>query len=98
MENITIDRVRIVSVWLVLAEALLDALPHVVLFAEAVNIRRPIALLLGSIVSQVILTCEDDVLAVLAHVVAVAVKLVRVLSVWFVRAECDLVDVGGVLE
>lgn len=51
MENITIDRVWIVSVWFVLAEALLDALPHVVLFAEAVNIRSPIALLLGGIVS-----------------------------------------------
>jgi hypothetical protein len=94
MEYVTIDRVRIVAIGLVLAEALLDTLPHVVLLAKTVHIHRPVALLLRCVVTQIVLTREYDVLAILTHVVSVTVQIVRVFAVWFVRAECYFVNVS----
>jgi len=87
MEYIAVHRVRVVAVRLRLAKVLLDSLPHVVRLAEALHINCPVALLFGCVVAQIVLAREDYVLAVLAHKIAVAVHVVRVLAVHFVRAE-----------
>ena len=55
--------------------------------------------MLSRVVSQIVLAREDDVLAVLAHVVAVAVRVVCVLAVGLVAAEGGLgVDVVVVAQ
>lgn len=68
------------------------------MFAEAVDVHSPVALLFGRVVTKIVLACEYDVLAVLAHIVSIAVDLVRIFTVGLVGTECYLVHVRGVFE
>ena len=61
---------------------LFDPLPHVIGFALAIHIDRPITFILLHGVPQIVLTGEDNVLAILADVIAIAILFVSKVSIW----------------
>jgi hypothetical protein len=98
VKYVTIDGIGIITIGLVLAKVLFDALPHVILFAKAVHVYCPITFLFGCVVSQIVLTRENDVFSILAHIVSITMHFVRILAVWFVCAKVLLFQISRISE
>ena len=62
-------------------EILLDAVPHVICFALTVDVHCPITLVLLDGISQIVLTGEHHVFAVLTDIITIAVLFVSEITV-----------------